>query len=67
MLGGHVGETNMEPIYSKEGEEQYLDIRFKFKIKHNPGTKSHLIQLFESYLAPKGVPMEDSSHKIEIL
>lgn len=56
-----------EPIYSTPGEEQYLDIRFKFKVKHNPGNKQHLIQLFESYLSPKGVPMEDSSHKIEIL
>lgn len=56
-----------EPIYSKEGEEQYLDIRFKFKVKHSPGNKSHLAQLFESYLKPKGVPMEDASHKIEIL
>lgn len=57
----------MEPIYSNPGEEQYLDIRFKFKVKHNPGNKNQLIQLLESYLEPKGVPMEDASHKIEIL
>lgn len=56
-----------EIIYSKEGEEQYLDIRFKFKVKHNPATKGHLTQLLESYLKPKGVPMECDSHKIEIL
>ena len=57
----------MEPIYSKEGEEQYLDIRFKFKVKHNPGDKGHLVQLLTSYLLSKGVVLEDSSHKIEIL
>lgn len=56
-----------EIIYSKEGEEQYLDIRLKFKVKHVPATKQHLTMLLENYLRPKGVPMEDSSHKIEIL
>ena len=57
----------MESNFSQQGEEQYLDLRFKFKVKHNPGTKQHLISILENYLAPKGVPMEDSSHKIEIL
>lgn len=57
----------MEPIYSKEGEEQYLDIRFKFKVKHSPGNKGHLTQLLTSYLSSKGVQLEDGSHKVEVL
>lgn len=56
-----------EIIYSKEGEEQYLDIRFKFKVKHVPATKQHLSMILENYLKPKGVPMDCESHKIEII
>lgn len=57
----------MEPIYSKPGEEQSIDVRFIFKVKHNPGNKHHLSVLLESYLSSKGILLEDNSHKIEIL
>lgn len=56
-----------EILYSKKGEEKYLDIRWVFKVDLNPATKAHLAQVLESYLKPKGVPMEDDSHRIEIL
>jgi hypothetical protein len=56
-----------QPIYSNSGEEQYLDIRFKFKVKHSPGNRNHLTQLLESFFHSKGIKMEDDSHKIEII
>lgn len=36
---------NMNPIYSKQGEEQYVDVRVKFRIEHSPNTEFHLKKL----------------------
>ena len=38
------------PLYSPQGQEQYLDIRFVFKVKHSPGNKYHLSVLLKEYL-----------------
>ena len=54
------------PLYSQQGQEQYLDIRFVFKVKHSPGDKYHLSVLLKEYLRQKGIPLEDESHRIEI-
>lgn len=54
------------PLYSPQGQEQYLDIRFVFKVKHSPGNKHHLSVLLKEYLRQKGIPLEDESHRIEI-
>jgi hypothetical protein len=54
------------PLYSPQGQEQYLDIRFVFKVKHSPGDKYHLSVLLKEYLRQKGIPLEDESHRIEI-
>lgn len=35
----------MNPIYSKQGEEQYVDVRVKFRVKHSPDTEFHLKNL----------------------
>ena len=56
-----------QPIYSKQGEEQYLDIRYVFKVSHSPGNKNHLKQVLESYLESKGVQLENEEHRIDIL
>lgn len=54
------------PLYSPQGQEQYLDIRFVFKVQHSPGNKHHLSVLLKEYLAQKGIPLEDESHRIEL-
>lgn len=54
------------PLYSQQGQEQYLDIRFVFKVKHSPGDKYHLSVLLKEYLRQKGIPLEDESHRIEM-
>lgn len=56
-----------EIIYSKPGEEQFLDLRFKFKVLFTPGNKGHLTQLLTKYLHEKGIEMEEVSHKIDVL
>lgn len=56
-----------EIIYSKEDERQSLDLRFIFKVKHEPNRKEHLKVVLEHYLLSKGIKMEDKSHKIEIV
>ena len=56
-----------EIIYSKEGEEQSLDLRFVFKVKFSPGSKHHLTQVLTSYFLGKGIQLETESHRIEIL
>ena len=35
----------MNPIYSKQGEEQYVDVRVKFRVKHSPDREFHLKNL----------------------
>lgn len=54
------------PLHSPQGQEQYLDIRFVFKVKHSPGNKYHLSVLLKEYLRQKGIPLEDESHRIEL-
>ena len=57
----------MDPsIYSQEGEEQYLDIRVKFKVLHSPGNKEHLTQVLRAYLQGKGIEMDGKYIKIEV-
>lgn len=52
-------------IYSQEGEEQYLDMRVKFKVAHSPNTKEHLTQVLRAYLQGKGA-LNDKHIKFEI-
>jgi len=56
-----------QPINSNKGEEQFLDLRFIFKVKMSPGNKKHLSTVLESFLKGKGIKMEDESHKIQII
>lgn len=56
-----------EIIYSKEEERQVLDLRFIFKVKHEPNRKEHLKVVLEHYLLSKGIKMEDESHIIQII
>lgn len=56
-----------EIIYSKEDERQFLDLRFIFKVKHEPNRKEHLKVVLEHYFKSKGVLMEDESHIIQII
>ena len=52
-------------IYSQEGQEQYLDIRVKFKVAHSPNTKEHLKQVLRAHLQSKGV-MNDKHIEFEV-
>ncbi len=56
----------MDPsIYSQEGQEQYLDIRVKFKVVRSPNTKEHLTQVLRAYLQGKGA-LNDKHIEFEI-
>jgi hypothetical protein len=52
-------------IYSQEGQEQYLDIRVKFKVAHSPNTKEHLTQVLRAYLQGKGA-LNDKHIEFEV-
>lgn len=57
----------MSEIIYNNNEEQFLDLRFIFKVKMSPGNKKHLSVVLENYLLSKGIKMEDESHIIQII
>jgi hypothetical protein len=49
----------------KEGEPmQEIQLTIRCKVKHNPGTESHLKQLTISHFAPKGITVAEEEGKL---
>jgi len=58
----------MNGEYLPGEKQQEIQVTVRCKVKHNPGTESHLQQLCLSYFAPKGVPvcLENNQIIIEV-
>lgn len=51
--------TPLNTLIEEADDRQRLHIEVLFKTKHIPGTPVHLREILRSYLAPKGIELQD--------
>lgn len=45
----------MNGQYAEDEPHQEIQLTVRFRIKHNPATREHLLSLVEHYFQPKGI------------